>query len=888
MTSGNPDPPPPAWYRRLPRPPTEYNPTLRRSSLLSQHRLFHAGSSGHDTSGDGLPGTTVQLPESSKSTEMSTEGIGRPLVAIEEGQPASHAKPSQSSSMAESQAQSLKAFDSSKPREHLCLCPSEPKIPRPRNSFMLFRQHQQSSIMAQNPGLPIPDVSKIIGEQWRSLSAEAKEGWNLLAEEEKTRHQQQYPGYRYQPRRSGRASVQSSATAPASTEPQELCIKCGGRPMNGYTNASPIYTPPTTGSQQPMTMQVPAKRSYIVSSGPPQRYNGQPPTSPEPMPHQKTFIDAYPYQRVDSRLVYAVTPNQPLPTPASADSQDAKRRRFNSNGVYVPAREPYPESAYTYAHSPIRTASYARPEVVRLHPTQVSVQHVPMAKPAVVSPPRAVYPRPPQLQPVRPPHPHQRARSTVALPPIETLVSQTPTKSSSIQSQSSGVEAMIMSIPVLNKIKVLNQISAPLPTPGPMSPRPEVRGAIIAIEGMDSDTVNSMTTSLAEQLEKEGKFAVRIFGGPDPFSIIGDARNRANAQVKPMTTEAYLSMLSDWHKINKEMVEYISTRPGMDGCQSSPMSLDSTIYDRNHLMNGYHASKTPDKTVRFFDGGTDMAHDAAISPKTMSKTADLSIVSPPTKARSQSTPGPGMDGGCQYSIQQQTFTFPRPFNSNRIPPPPPTPPPATPPPPPPVAQTSSRIPPPRTSKILPGASLFDHIVQDKQSLTGPNSTAIPIALVPHFQLTTVNAASISMPISDSFSPPAHWQWFATLWRGCIGPDITVVVKGVDDESEAAEAARASVSAAASTPMGVRERNSSAGLSSTGGHSGVEIRLSDCRAVVVKTAIIGMPTTAADADDRVQEDPVKKPVDPTHQAKEMENWEKAKRRVGFEVEEFLRR
>lgn len=47
---------------------------------------------------------------------------------------------------------------------------------------MLFRQHRQSSIMAQNPGLPIPDVSKIIGEQWRGLSSEAKEEWNLLAE----------------------------------------------------------------------------------------------------------------------------------------------------------------------------------------------------------------------------------------------------------------------------------------------------------------------------------------------------------------------------------------------------------------------------------------------------------------------------------------------------------------------------------------------------------------------------------------------------------------------------------------------------------------------------------------------------------------------------------
>lgn len=36
--------------------------------------------------------------------------------------------------------------------------------------------------MAQNPGIPNPEVSKIIGEQWRRLSATAKEEWNSLAE----------------------------------------------------------------------------------------------------------------------------------------------------------------------------------------------------------------------------------------------------------------------------------------------------------------------------------------------------------------------------------------------------------------------------------------------------------------------------------------------------------------------------------------------------------------------------------------------------------------------------------------------------------------------------------------------------------------------------------
>lgn len=36
--------------------------------------------------------------------------------------------------------------------------------------------------MAQNPGLANPEISKIIGEQWRALPEEAKKEWKALAE----------------------------------------------------------------------------------------------------------------------------------------------------------------------------------------------------------------------------------------------------------------------------------------------------------------------------------------------------------------------------------------------------------------------------------------------------------------------------------------------------------------------------------------------------------------------------------------------------------------------------------------------------------------------------------------------------------------------------------
>lgn len=81
-----------------------------------------------------------------------------------------------------------------------CLCQPDPKIPRPRNgkipsvakydhkltestaAFILYRQHYQAAVVAQNPGLANPDISKIIGEQWRKLPQETKDEWKALAE----------------------------------------------------------------------------------------------------------------------------------------------------------------------------------------------------------------------------------------------------------------------------------------------------------------------------------------------------------------------------------------------------------------------------------------------------------------------------------------------------------------------------------------------------------------------------------------------------------------------------------------------------------------------------------------------------------------------------------
>lgn len=108
----------------------------------------------------------------------------------------------------------------------------------------------------------------------------------------------------------------------------------------------------------------------------------------------------------------------------------------------------------------------------------------------------------------------------------------------------------------------------------------------------------------------------------------------------------------------------------------------------------------------------------------------------------------------------------------------------------------------------------------------PMSKVIPIALLPNgFSLTTSDTFASRIPINDSYAPVDHWQWMATLWRGIVGPDLTVYVKRVDREE--------------------MER-----------HGGVEVR-GDCGGIVVRVA----ETAKLD--------------------------EKTARRLGFEVIEFVR-
>lgn len=57
----------------------------------------------------------------------------------------------------------------------------------------------------------------------------------------------------------------------------------------------------------------------------------------------------------------------------------------------------------------------------------------------------------------------------------------------------------------------------------------------------------------------------------------------------------------------------------------------------------------------------------------------------------------------------------------------------------------------------------------------------PVIILPSYQLRASESYAARIPIHDVYSPMDHWQWMATLWRGTVGPDLTIFIKSGDKE-----------------------------------------------------------------------------------------------------------
>ena len=337
---------------------------------------------------------------------------------------------------------------------------------------------------------------------------------------------------------------------------------------------------------------------------------------------------------------------------------------------------------------------------------------------------------------------HSRSEKSLTLAPLQQA--SAAANASAADTQSRTLEAMILSIPILNKVKVLARICAPLAASPPSSPTAPTtatastasaaavreqtgkRGLVIAIDAADPLALKQLTRTLAFALQEHD---VKVMATPRPAK-----------DVEP-SFQSYLRLVEEYHTLSAKIKEHITT----PAAAPKPLPRSRT-----------HASAADDAAAAA------AADESPVSPKSFPNTTppkdDGDKASEEDSEEEEEEEGGGAGGGGEEEM----------------------------------------------------------------------GTKLPIAILPAWQLTHTDAFACAVEIADRYSPIDHWQWGATVWRGVIGADITIAVKAdVGDDSPVKS------DSSKNGERDGREKREGGKAGSVGRDAGVEVRLDDFRAVVVK-------------------------------------------------------
>ena len=120
-------------------------------------------------------------------------------------------------------------------------------IKRPSNSFILWTQDNRSSLIKENPILNNAAISKLLGQQWKTLSNETKQIYKDKAEQVKQEHKIQFPNYKYRPEKKiGTINI-------IKTIKTKSCKKATTKTIKTNTFKNEKYMPLTININKPKT-----------------------------------------------------------------------------------------------------------------------------------------------------------------------------------------------------------------------------------------------------------------------------------------------------------------------------------------------------------------------------------------------------------------------------------------------------------------------------------------------------------------------------------------------------------------------------------------------------------------------------------------------------------
>ncbi|KAI9853664.1 MAG: hypothetical protein M1824_001045 [Vezdaea acicularis] len=116
----------------------------------------------------------------------------------------------------------------------------EVKIRRPPNAFILYRKHHHYLIKESRPAMPNNDISVLVAQQWREEAEETKDQFRALADEVKSQHLKDHPGYQYTPRKPCEKKRRISRKKADTHAQQELFDLLTSTPMNVTTGSNEV------------------------------------------------------------------------------------------------------------------------------------------------------------------------------------------------------------------------------------------------------------------------------------------------------------------------------------------------------------------------------------------------------------------------------------------------------------------------------------------------------------------------------------------------------------------------------------------------------------------------------------------------------------------------